>query len=72
MNPALIIATIELDNDAGRGEIQAIETDAGWEISVATDEGIEDPGLPAFETLDDAKTGIVATWGYGPWDLRWI
>ncbi len=73
------IATIELDNEAGRGKIFAElensdyynDTEA-YIIRVELPDGeIEEPAIAPQRTMADVEASIEAAWGRGPWDLQW-
>ena len=62
-----VIATIELDNDEGRGEL--FWEDGGIRCRRESD-GEEWDTATSCEESDAADT-IEASWGRGPWDLQW-
>jgi hypothetical protein len=72
-----ILATIELDNDLGRGKIyteqeQNEDGQAVYHVYVELPDGeVEDPELPQRTSLDKTNADIEASWGRGPWDLQW-
>lgn len=75
MNARMIaVATIRLDRpDRRRGCIRIGQTTEGWEVDCLTPDNIIEPAsLPAFPAREQALDAIQASWGHGPWDLRWI
>lgn len=68
-----IIATIELDNEKGRGTVYAERNEEGlWKVLVELPDGeIEDPELPQREEIEKTYNDVGAAWGGLEWDLDW-
>jgi len=76
-----VIATIELDNDLGRGKIYVDQEatdyysgiDQAYKIKVELPNGdIEEPEIPPQRNMDDVLEAIELSWGSGHvWDLQW-
>lgn len=75
------IATIDLDNEEGRGivftelgESDYYEnTEQVYIIRVELPNGeIEEPAISPQRTMVDVEKAINASWGSWPWDLEWI
>lgn len=73
-----ILASIELDNEEGRGSIFAeremIDGNQRYIIRVELPDGtIEEPAIAPQNGLKAVKEAIEASWGgsNSPWDLQW-
>lgn len=68
------IATIELDNDLGRGKVYAERDDEGlWKVLVELPSGeIEDPELPRREEIEMTWEDVGAAWGASTWAIEWV
>ncbi len=69
------IATIELDNNKGLGQIYAKLEDSNdgkaYVIYVALPDGTtEEPSISPQKTIKDVHVAISAAWGQG-WNLDW-